>query len=173
MMHSVETWKRAAESGDAVLARTALADDAVLVSPLTAQFRFEGSGAIGELLEDVFRIMTEIRFEDTIIDGDRVALFASAKIGGRVLGEAQRLRLDRSGLIHELTLFMRPIPAMTALLRELGPLVARRQGKPGIARLLSGAGAVLDGIAFSGDTRFVPLAGPRGSEPGNDRRRRP
>lgn len=161
MTPSIETWKRAAEAGDAALARTALADDAVLISPLTAQFRFEGGDVVEELLEDVFRVLTEIRFEDELVDGDRAALFATARVGDRVLGEAQRLRLDGDGLIRELTLFMRPIPAMTALLRGLGPLVAQRQGKAGTARLLIGAGALLDGIASSGDARLVPLAAPR------------
>lgn len=163
MTSSIETWKRAAESGDAALARTALADDAVLVSPLTSQFRFQGGDVVEELLQDVFRVLTGIRFEDEFIDGNRAALFATARVGDQVLGEAQRLRLDRDGLIRELTLFMRPIPAMTALLRNLGPLVARRQGKPATARLLLATGAMLDGIATSGDARLVPLAGPRKS----------
>jgi hypothetical protein len=162
MTTSVQTWKRAAETGDAALARTVLATEAVLVSPLTSQFRFEGGDVVEELLEDVFQVLTGIRFEDELVDGDRVALFATGRVGDRLLGEAQRLRLDEDGLIREITLYMRPIPAMTALLRGLGPLVARRQGKPATARLLAGAGAMLDGIASSGDARLVTLAGPGG-----------
>jgi hypothetical protein len=159
MTFAIDTWKRAGEEGDAWLARTALADDAVLVSPLTEQFRFEGGNAIAELLEDVFQLLTEFHFEDEIVNGDRVALFATARVGRRMLGESQRLRLS-DGLIHEVTLFMRPIPAMTALLRGLGPLTARRQGKPAVAGLLFGAGALLDGVASSGDARLVPLVRP-------------
>jgi hypothetical protein len=163
MTSAVATWRRAAEAGDARLARTALAEDAVLISPLTSQFRFEGRDAIGELLDDVFRVLTGIRFADEFVDGDRVALFATGHVGDRTLGEAQRLRLDDRGHIRELTLYMRPIPAMTALLRDLGPLVARRQGRPWIARLLTGTGGMLDSIAAGGDARLVPLAGPGAS----------
>ena len=142
------------------MARSALADGAVLISPLTDQFRFEGADVIGELLEDVFTVMTEVRFTDTIVDGDLAVLFATARVGDRALEEAQRIRLDESGLISEITLFMRPIPALTALLRGIGPKVARRQGKPGVARVLTAAGAALDAIAAGGDARFVPLAAP-------------
>jgi hypothetical protein len=93
--------------------------------------------------------------------GDRVALFASARIGDVSLGEAQQIRLDDNGLLSEITLFMRPIPAMTALLRALGPRMARRQGRPGVAHVLVAAGTLLDGVASRGDARFVPLASPR------------
>ncbi len=156
----VDAWMRAGEAGDAAAARAVLAEDAVLVSPLTSQFRFEGADEVEALLTDVFRVMTGIHYDDRFDDGDRVALFASATIAGRQMSEAQRLRLDADGRIREVTLFMRPIPAMTALLRALGPLTARRQGKPGLEIVLRGAGAVLDGIASSGDARFVPLAAP-------------
>jgi hypothetical protein len=159
----IATWRRAAEAGNAALARTAFADDAVLISPLTTQFRFEGGDAIEELLEDVFQVLTDIRYTDQITDGDRIALFAEGRLGDRFLEEAQRIRLGADGLIQEITVFARPIPALTALLRGLGPRVARRQGKPGIARVLGVAGAVLDGMASSGDARFIPLARPRGA----------
>lgn len=158
MNRAVELWCSAAGSGDAAAARAALAHDAVLISPLTNQFRFEGAEVIGELLEDVFTVMTDIRFTDKLTDGDLVVLFATARVGDRVLEEAQRIRLNESGLIRELTLFMRPIPALTALLRGLGPKVARRQGKSGVAQVLTVAGAALDAMAASGDARFVPLA---------------
>jgi hypothetical protein len=160
MTDFIEIWKRAGETGDAALARTALAEEAVLVSPLTSQFQFVGRDVIGELLEDVFGVAGNFHYEDEFRAADSVALFATARIGSVALGEAQRLRLDKQGMIAEITLFMRPIPAMTALLRGLGPRVARRQGRPGVARILSVAGAALDGVASSGDVRFVPLAGP-------------
>jgi hypothetical protein len=161
MSDAVATWRRAGETGNAGLARTALADGAVLISPLTELFRFEGGDTIAELLDDVFAVLTDIRFTDQIADADRIALFARARIGDRALEEAQRLRLDGSGLIGELTIFLRPLPALTALLRALGPRVARRQGKPMLAHVVGAAGAALDGMAVSGDARFMPLVRPR------------
>lgn len=161
MNDAVSIWRRAGEAGDAGLARTALADDAVLVSPLTEQFRFEGGDTIAELFDDAFAVLTEIRFTDQITDHDRIALVAQARIGDRAVEEAQRLRLDGSGLIGELTIFLRPLPALTALLRALGPRVSRRLGKPGTARLLGVAGAALDGMATSDDARFMPMVRPR------------
>ena len=156
----VEQWKVAGQVGDAQRAAEALAEDVVLVSPVTEQFAFRGRDELRELLTSVFEVFTDIRYTDDLRSGTTVALFATGRVGGTVLQEAQRLRLDERGRIRELTLFMRPIPALTAFVRALGPPTARRQGRPGVARVLAVAGAFLDTVATSGDRRFLPLARP-------------
>lgn len=156
----IDRWKTAGETGDAALASTALSDDAVLISPLTDGFAFRGRDEIRDLLTSAFSVLHGIRFESEVRQGDDVVLFATATVRGRVLNECQRIRLDDAGLISELTLYMRPLPAVTAFTRALGPVIARAQGRAGTARVLTAAGALLDGVATSGDTTFMPLAVP-------------
>ncbi|KRE21823.1 nuclear transport factor 2 family protein [Agromyces sp. Soil535] len=160
---TVAQWRSAAEAGDAAAAVGCLAPDVVLVSPLTDRFRFEGRSQLFELLDDVFAVMRDIRFVDELraADGRTVMLSATARIADRVdVTELQRLRLGEANTIAEITIAMRPLPALTALLRALGPRVARRQGHPLRAPLLGAAGAMLDSVAASGDRRFLPLAAP-------------
>ncbi|MBO9626563.1 MAG: nuclear transport factor 2 family protein [Microbacterium sp.] len=158
--HAIDDWKRAGESGDADLAATALAADAVLISPLTDGFSFQGREEIRDLLASAFTVLDGIRFDGDVRDGDQVVLFATATVRGRALTECQRLRLDGDGLIRELTIFLRPLPAVTAFTRALGPVLARAQGRAGTARVLTAAGALLDGVATSGDRTFMPMAAP-------------
>lgn len=163
MSDSVAAWRAAAEAGDARAAAAALAADVELVSPLTDRFVFRGRDELEELLTSVFEIFTGIRFSAEHRDGDRVALFAAGRVGALRLEEAQQLELDAEGRIRRLSIAMRPLPALTAFQRALGPRVARRQGRPGVARLLSAAGAFLDSVASSGDRVFLPLASPERS----------
>lgn len=162
----LETWIRSGEKGDAEAAGAALAGDAVLVSPVTDQFVVRGRDEIVDLLRDVFEVLTAIRY----VRNERVAsgavLLAEARVGGLVMNEAQFVDFDEQGRIAKVTLFMRPLPASTRFLRRLGPLVARRQGKPGVARTLTLAGAFLDSVASSGDRKFIPMASPTSARRG-------
>jgi ketosteroid isomerase-like protein len=157
---SIAQWRAAGEAGDADAAATALAENVILVSPLTDQFAFEGREQVRELLTSVFEVMTGIRFTAQVGSGSSVVLLASATVRGRSLDESQHLELDANGLIVHITLYMRPLPAVTALLRGLGPRVARRQGRSLVAAVLRPAGALLDTVASSGDSTFMPLARP-------------
>lgn len=159
----ITAWRAAGEAGDASAAVKCLAPDVVLVSPLTDRFRFVGPTQLYDLLSDVFAVLRDIRYVDELRsdDGRTIMLAANLRIADRFDGtELQRLRLDDANEIAEITIAMRPLPALTALLRALGPRVARRQGHPLRAPLLGAAGAMLDGVATTGDRRFLPLAAP-------------
>src|SRR4051812_22028931 len=140
---SVAAWRAAGEAGDAAAAVAALGPDVTLVSPITDQFVFRGVRQVRDLLDVALAVIGDIRYTDQVAQGRTVALFYEASIGGRRLHEAQRLRLGDHGLISEITLFIRPLPALTLLARRLGPALARRQGEPGLARLIPLAGGLL------------------------------
>lgn len=160
-MNIIDTWKVAGERGDAQLAVSTLADNVELVSPLTAKFRFHGSAELSQLLEAVFEVATNYRYV-TDIRGEREAfLTATADVRGVELQELIHLELDKSGMISRITIAMRPLPAMTAFTRAMGPVLARKQGNPSRARKLALAGAFLDAVARTGDEKFIPLAAPR------------
>ena len=64
------------------------------------------------------------------------------------------LRFDPTGLITEIAISARPLPALVALLRAIGPRLLRKDGKPATAGLVH---AALGG--FAAPTRLVDRAG--------------
>ncbi|XVV17170.1 nuclear transport factor 2 family protein [Actinoplanes sp. CA-131856] len=158
---SVAAWRAAGEAGDAAGAVAALGPDITLISPITEQFTFRGHRQVRTLLEVALAAIDDITYTDQVSEGRTVALFYEARIGGTRLCEAQRLRLNDDGLISEITLYVRPLPALTRLMTRLGPELARRDGRPGLARLIPLAGGVMHSMATTGERRIMPKVAPR------------
>jgi hypothetical protein len=135
-----------------------LAPDVVLISPLTEQFRFTGAEEVRLLLTEAFAVIDDIRFHTQILDDRAGALFYRARVADQVLDEAQLLRFDAAGRIAEITLFARPLPALTGLMAALGPRLARAQKRTSLAVLLKMATLPLNGMARSGEKRILPMS---------------
>lgn len=160
---AIDTWRAAGEARDAAAAVAALSTDVTLVSPITAQFTFRGHRQVRTLLEVALAAIDDISYTDQVAQGRTVALFYEASVGGTRLYEAQRVRLDADGLIGEITLYVRPLPALTRLMTRLGPDLARRNGQPGLARLIPLAGGMMHSMADTGERKIMPRAAPRDS----------
>jgi hypothetical protein len=158
---AVAAWRTAGESGDAAGAVAALSPDVTLVSPITERFTFRGHRQVRNLLEVALAAIDDITYTDQVAEGRTVALFYEARIGATRLYEAQRLRLDATGLIIEITLYVRPLPALTLLMTRLGPELARRNGQPGMARLIPLASGMMHSMANTGEKRIMPKVTPR------------
>lgn len=131
------------------------------MSPITEQFTFRGRQQVHTLLDVALSVIDDITYTDQVAEGRTVALFYEARIGATRVHEAQRLRLDADGLITEITLFVRPLPALTLLMKRLGPQLARRNGRPGLARLVPLPSGILHAMADSGERTIMPKAAPR------------
>lgn len=131
------------------------------MSPITEQFTFRGREQVRTLLDVALTVISGITDIDQVAEGRTVALFYEAQIGATRLFEAQRLRLRADGLIEEITLFVRPWPALTLLVKRLGPELARRNGQPGPARLIPLAAGMLHSMADSGERTIMPRVAPR------------
>jgi ketosteroid isomerase-like protein len=59
---TVAEWRAASESLDARRATACLAGNAVLISPLTASFTFDGREQVADVLAAAFQVIQEIRF---------------------------------------------------------------------------------------------------------------
>jgi hypothetical protein len=154
-------WRAASESADAEAALACLSPDIVLASPLTDQFRLQGTDQLRDFLTSAFTAVEDIRFHTQTGQGDTHALVYRARVASQPFEEAQLLRLDDSAQIKEITLFGRPMPALTALMITLGPKLARGQGRPGLAALLRASTAPIHAMVTSGDRRIVPRTQPR------------
>jgi hypothetical protein len=162
---TIAAWRAAGENANVPAAMACLAPDVEVVSPLTAQFRFRGQAQVADMLASAFEVIHEIRFHTEVGDGDTRALFYHGRVGRQAVEEAQLLRLDADGLIREITLFGRPLPALTEVMAGIGPRLLRRQGQPVLARFVTVATAPLNAMTRMGERILLPWADP-------DRRRR-
>jgi len=158
---TIAQWRQAAETHNATQAIACLADNAVLISPLTAQFTFDGRDRVGDVMIAGFQVIDDIHFHTEVGDDRTRALFYHARCGRQPIEEAQLIRLGHDGLITEITLFGRPLPGLTAVMRRIVPLILGRQGKSQLGVALGAATVPLHAITSSGEQRLVPLADPR------------
>jgi hypothetical protein len=105
-------FRRAAESKDLELLTETLREDVVLHSPVL--FRgFEGREAVSQVLTQVAATLEDLTYTEELSDGRTVALRFKANVGDRQLEGIDFLELDEEGRVAELTVFMRPMSALT------------------------------------------------------------
>jgi hypothetical protein len=160
---TVAEWRLASERLDAARAIGCLAEEVVLISPLTAQFTFSGRAEVAAVVKAAFSVITDIRYYTETGDDQTRALFYHGRCGGQDFEEAQLLRLDHEARITEITLFGRPLPGLTAVMKQIGPTLLRLQGRPRLAGMIGLATVPLHAMAASGEQYIVPLADPRRS----------
>jgi hypothetical protein len=157
---TIDAWRVAGERGDATAAAACLAPGIEVISPLTAAFRFHGTEQVTHMLASAFEVIHDIRYHTELGDGPTWALFYRARVGRDALEEAQLLRLDDEGRIRELTLFGRPLPALTAVMKGIGPRLLRRQRQPALSRLVTVATAPINAAVRLGERTLLPKADP-------------
>ena len=108
----------AAEAKDVELMTETLREDVVLHSPIL--FRgFEGREMVGQVLTHVAATLEDLTYIDELAEGDTVCLRFKAKVGDRELEGIDFLELDEDGKVAELTVFMRPLSAITAFNEQM------------------------------------------------------
>ncbi|MFE2487709.1 nuclear transport factor 2 family protein [Streptomyces mirabilis] len=157
---TVASWRSAEERGDVDAAVACLSPDVVLSSPLTDQFRFEGSDQLRDFLTVAFATVKDVRYHTQTGEGDAYALVYRARVGSQSLEEVQMLRLDDQARITEITLFGRPMPALTALMTTLGPELARQQSRRGLAALMRASTIPVHAMVTFGDRSMVAKTQP-------------
>jgi SnoaL-like domain len=105
-------FRRAAEAKDVELLSETLREDVVLHSPIL--FRgFEGREAVIQVLTHVAETLEDLTYVDELAGERSVALRFKARVGDRELEGIDFLELDEEGRVAELTVFMRPMSALT------------------------------------------------------------
>ncbi len=122
-------YRAAIDARDAAAVADACAPEVVFNSPITSTVRFEGREEFAELVRTVFEVYDDVRCVDEFESGDVRVVRLHARIGPQELDEVQLLRLDRHGRVREITMFARPLPALTTLTAALGPRLARRRSR--------------------------------------------
>jgi hypothetical protein len=105
-------FRRAAEAKDLELAMETLREDVVLHSPIL--FRgFEGREVVAQVLTHVAATLEGLTYIDEVRQGNSIALRFKATVGDRELEGIDFLELDDDDRVAELTVFMRPLSAIT------------------------------------------------------------
>lgn len=106
-------FRRAAEAKDFELAAGALREDVELHSPVL--FRgFEGRDVVMQVLTHVAATLEDLTYTDELREGNTVALRFKARVDDRELEGIDFLELDDEDRVAVLTVFMRPMSALTA-----------------------------------------------------------
>jgi hypothetical protein len=122
-------YRAAAEAQDAAALAEACTPDVVFNSPITSLLRFEGREEFADLVTTVLDVYDEFRVVDEYDAGGVRVLHLHARVGSQELDEVQLLRLDDTGKVREITMFIRPLPGLTTLTAALGPRLARKRSR--------------------------------------------
>lgn len=120
-------FRRAAEAKDLDLMAETLRADVVLHSPVL--FRgFEGRDTVAAVLTHVAATLEELTYTDELVEGRTVCLRFKAMVGRRELEGIDFLELDEDGRVAELTVFMRPLSALTAFNEQMAARLGASEG---------------------------------------------
>lgn len=123
---------------DAVAA--AFAEEAVLRSPVTDRLLFRGPAEIAALCGVVLESFTEFRYTDEMMGEGGGFLTGEARVEGIPIEFADHMRFGADGLIVELTVYFRPLPAAAVAMRVIGAGLVRRRS--------AARGAVVSNLAW-------------------------
>lgn len=103
---------------DAML--THMADDIVLKTPLVAE-PFEGKAALRPVVEALLAVVDRFEFRELMQGPEHVSQFFGVTVGTNELDGIDYWRVNEAGLIEEMTVLWRPLPAVAAVWERLAP----------------------------------------------------
>jgi SnoaL-like domain len=121
-------FRRAAEAKDLEAMTATLREDVELHSPIL--FRgFEGRDTVIAVLTHVAETLEDLTYVDELHEGNSVVLRFKAQVGDRELEGIDFLDLDEDGQVAVLTVFMRPMSALTAFNEQMKLRLAAASGQ--------------------------------------------
>ncbi len=105
-------------------------DDDVLIHVAVHDQPMRGN----EIAEFLFGVLAEelgdVTVTDEILEADKAVILFETSIGQQTAQGLNVVRLDEAGLIRELTVFFRPLTALTLIAEVVGRRMAERFGPP-------------------------------------------
>jgi ketosteroid isomerase-like protein len=93
---------------------THMADDIILKTPLAAA-PFHGKTAIRPVVEALLGVVDRFEFREIMQGPQHVSAFFGITVGSEELDGVDYWRLNAAGLIQEMTVLWRPLPAVMAV----------------------------------------------------------
>ncbi|MGO8919311.1 MAG: nuclear transport factor 2 family protein [Stellaceae bacterium] len=101
---------------DAMLSH--MADDIILKTPLVTE-PFKGKAAIRPVVEALLGVVDTFDFREIMQGPRHVSAFFGIMVGPNALDGVDYWRLNDAGLIQEMTVLWRPLPAVVAVQKKL------------------------------------------------------
>jgi hypothetical protein len=111
-------FRRAAENEDVEALAATLREDVILHSPVLFE-GYEGRQMVAAVMTQVAAILEDFTYTGELAEGNLVVLRFEAKVANRQLDGIDYLELDEDGKVTELTVFMRPLSALTSFNEEM------------------------------------------------------
>lgn len=118
-----DAFRQAAEAKDFSRGAELFAADVVFRSPAVYE-AYSGLEALGLLLTNVAQVFEGFRYVDQVETGDTAVLVFEAKVGDRDVNGVDILRFGADGKIAEMTVMIRPLSGLNALVEEMGRRLA-------------------------------------------------
>jgi ketosteroid isomerase-like protein len=128
MDEPLQRYLAASEAGDLSGIGDAFADDIEVVSPISGRMVFRGRDDARFLLGAVYGSLRDLRWTDTLGEGERRVVLGETRIGPVRMTDAMVFDLAPDGRIRRIGPHLRPWLALTLFALVLGPQVARRPG---------------------------------------------
>ena len=97
---------------------THMADDMILKTPLVDE-PFKGKTAIRPVVQALLGVVDEFDFRETMQGPQHVSAFFGITVGSIELDGMDYFRLNEAGLLQEMTVLWRPLPAVVAVQNKL------------------------------------------------------
>jgi hypothetical protein len=125
MDDAVSRYRTATEAGDVDGFMATLAPDVAVVSPISGCMVFRGQDDVRILLGAVYGTLSDLRWTNTVGDGESQVAVGEARIAGVGMTDAMVFDLAPDGRIQRISPHLRPWLALTLFALLLGPKVAR------------------------------------------------
>jgi hypothetical protein len=151
--------RSAMEARDRHAVVAAFADRAIVRSPFTDRLVFQGREQIDGLVAVILDVLDDLTYTDELYGDGSAVLVGRARVNGLPIQFTDHLKLSDDGLIEEMTVFFRPLPASTAAMRRIGAGLGGHRSRSR-ARLIGTMVAPLAFMARTGDRLGVRLIKP-------------
>jgi hypothetical protein len=125
MEDAISRYRTASEKGDIGALMETLTADVEVVSPISGKMVFRGQDDVRILLSAVYGSLSDLRWTDTLGDGERRVALGETRIGPVAMTDAMVFELAPDGLIRRIGPHLRPWLALTLFAAVVGPKVAR------------------------------------------------
>jgi hypothetical protein len=110
-LHHIHAFTQAMQRKDLEAMLTHMAEDVVLKTPLAAD-PFVGKAALRPVVEALLGVVDRFDFQEFLEGPRHVSSFFKVSVGTIELDAMDYWRLDDAGLIREMTVLWRPLPAV-------------------------------------------------------------
>lgn len=125
----ITAFRAAVETHDHAALVATLSEDCVFCSP--AVFKpYEGRDATAFVLAGVLQVFEEFRYVDAIVGDGKAMLRFVARVGDREIEGVDLLTENADGEISELTVLIRPLSGLQAVVGAMSGALAALQAQP-------------------------------------------